>query len=186
MFDLVSELKNYKPYDAKEKQHYDKIVEFLTNGDNCFDRSNTKGHITAGALVVDRKGNILLNHHKASGMWFQFGGHSDGEKDSLSVAKREVMEEANITKFVVIPNTILDVAVQKIPYSKKKNEPEHYHYDVNFMFVVDDHNFKLSSESVEIKWVSIAEAKKLIADFDDGMQRMISKYEDCLNLKILD
>ena len=30
-------------------------------------------------------------------MWFQFGGHSDGEENSLNVAKREVMEEGEKT-----------------------------------------------------------------------------------------
>jgi len=182
MFDLRNELDNYNPYDAKEAAHLSKIITFLDNNNNCFDRSNKDGHITAGALVVDRNGNILLNHHKASGMWFQFGGHSDGESDSLSVAKREVEEESGITKFEIFPS-ILDVAVQKIPKNLRKNEPEHYHYDVNFMFLVDNHNFELSDESMEIKWVTISEAKKLVSDFDDGMQRMIKKYEDFINLK---
>ena len=117
-------------------------------------------------------------------MWFQFGGHSDGESDSLSVAKREVMEEAGIIEFDIFPE-ILDVSVQEIPESIKKNEPVHLHYDINFMFIVDNYDFNISNESMEIKWVTISEAKGLIADFDDGMQRMIKKYENFLNLKTL-
>lgn len=99
MFKLLDELKKYKPYDNKEQEDLTKTILFLENSKNCYDRSNLEGHITAGAFVCDKQGNILLNHHKKSGMWFQFGGHSDGEEDSLNVAKREIMEEAGITNF---------------------------------------------------------------------------------------
>ena len=185
MFDLKNELKKYKPYDNQEKQHLERLINFLKTDKNCFDRSNKRGHITAGAFVADKKGNILLNHHKASGMWFQFGGHSDGEENSLNVAKREVMEEANVTNIEVASDGIFDVAVQKIPYSAKRNEPEHYHYDINFLFIVDNHKFEISNESMEIKWVTIDEAKNLVSDFDDGMLRMIKKYENFIKLKTL-
>lgn len=42
----------------------DKKLKFLENNLNCYDRSNLDGHITVGALVCDKHGNILLNHHK--------------------------------------------------------------------------------------------------------------------------
>ena len=74
-------------------------MHFLKTDNNCFSRTNLKGHITAGALVIDKKGNVLLNHHKILDMWLLFGGHSDGEANSLNVAKREVMEESGITEF---------------------------------------------------------------------------------------
>ncbi len=176
MFNLLNELENYKPYDNNEKECVESIINFLKHNSNCFDRTNLEGHITAGALVCDSNGNILLNHHKKSGMWFQFGGHSDGENDSLSVAKREIMEEAGIVDF----NTngrIFDVAVLDIAFSAKKNEPEHKHYDINFLFIVNDKKYEISNESMEIKWVAIDEAKKLIDPNDLGIKRMIEKYE---------
>lgn len=68
----------------------------------------------------------------------------------------------------------------EVPLNTKKNEPEHLHYDVNFMFIVDNHNFNISDESTEIKWVTIDEALKLVDKKDIGMIRMIKKYEDYL------
>ncbi|MEG1581865.1 MAG: NUDIX hydrolase [Clostridia bacterium] len=180
MFILLNELKNYTSYDNNEKSCVENAIKFLENNENCFDRSNLKGHITAGALVCDNDGNILLNHHKKSGMWFQFGGHSDGEDDSLNVAKREVMEESGITNFST-DGKIFDVAVMEIPFSAKKNEPEHKHYDINFLFIVKDKNYEVSNESMEIKWVTIDEAKRLVDPNDNGMQRMILKYKNFLN-----
>ena len=99
MFDLVKALNSYKPFDDLEKKSIREILNFLHENKNCFSRENLQGHITAGALVCDCAGNILLNHHKKSGKWFQFGGHSEGEEDCLNVASREIMEEAGITKF---------------------------------------------------------------------------------------
>lgn len=126
MFNLLNELKKYNSYDNNEKVCVKNTIKFLEDNENCFDRSNLAGHITAGALVCDDKGNILLNHHKKSGMWFQFGGHSDGESDSLNVAKREIMEEAGIKNFST-NGKVFDVAIMEIPFSAKKNEPAHKH-----------------------------------------------------------
>lgn len=182
MFKLLDELKKFKPYDNKEQEDLIKIISFLECNTNCYDRSNLKGHVTAGAFVCDKQGNILLNHHKKSGMWFQFGGHSDGEEDSLNVAKREIMEEAGITNFELGINSIYDVAVIRISYSAKKNEPEHWHYDVNFLFIVNNHDYEISNESMEIKWVTINEALDLVHKNDYGIIRMINKYKEFLKL----
>ena len=176
-FNLVRELEKYKPLDEQEKENVKKVLEFLANNTNCFDRSNLTGHITAGGLVVDGRGNVLLNHHKKTGMWFQFGGHSDGNDNSLEVAKREIMEEAGITDLKLMSNVIFDVNTVQIAFSQKKNEPEHIHYDINFLFFVNNHTFEISNESMEIKWITIQEAKQLINKEDKAMQRMLAKYE---------
>lgn len=176
-FNLFDELNNYKPFDEQEKENVKNVLKFLASNTNCYDRSNLKGHVTAGGLVVDGIGGVLLNHHKKTGMWFQFGGHSDGESNCINVAKREISEEAGITDCKLISNKILDVDVQRIAYSQKKNEPEHFHYDINFLFLAKDKNFEISNESTEIKWVSIDEAKNLINKDDKAMQRMLKKYE---------
>ena len=176
-FNIVCELEKYKPFDEKEKENVKKVLEFLANNTNCYDRSNLKGHITAGGLVVDGKGNVLLNHHKKTGMWFQFGGHCDGDSNCVNVARREISEEAGIFDCKLISKNIFDVDVQQIAYSAKKNEPEHFHYDINFLFLVKDKTFEISNESTEIKWVTTKEAKKLIDKDDKAMQRMLAKYE---------
>ena len=180
MFYLLNELKKYNPYDKREQEDVQKTISFLENSENCYDRSNLIGHVTAGAFVADNKGNILLNHHKESGWWFQFGGHSDKEENSLSVAEREVFEECGIKDYKLGVPSIFDVTINEIPYSKRKNEPEHLHYDINFLFIVDNYNYVTSNESIEIKWVTIDEALQLVDKEDVSMIRMIKKYKDFL------
>lgn len=70
---------------------------------------------------------------------------------------------------------------KKIDYSAKKNEPEHFHYDINFLFSTKNKEFSISNESTDIKWVTIGEARDLINTDDLAMQRMLKKYENLLN-----
>ncbi len=180
-YNLVKELENYSPSNEVEKENVKAVLKFLKNNNNCYDRSNLDGHITAGALVVSKSGKILLNHHKKSGMWFQFGGHCDNDTDTLNSARREVFEECGLKDLPLISGGIFDVDVQDIDENVKKNEPKHIHYDINFLLQTDVETFTLSNESTEIKWCTIAEAKEQISKDDIGTNRMISKYEKLKN-----
>ena len=186
MFDLIKELNCFVPFNKVEKKSVSEVLQFLKSDANAFGRDNASGHVTAGAFICDCNGNILLNHHKKSGKWFQFGGHCDGESDCLSVAKREVMEEAGIKDFEMGVPSIYDVSVIKIPKNEKKSEPEHKHFDINFMFIAGGKDFTKSNESIEIKWVNINEAKSLVSPGDISTHRMIQKYEIWLKNKKAD
>lgn len=181
-FILIDALKKYNPRDEIEKNNVNKTFEFLRTSNNCFSRNNQKGHITAGALIMDNKGNVLLNHHKILNKWLLFGGHSDGEENSLDVAKREVMEETGITEFDDLDGKIFDVDVHLIPNNPIKKEPAHYHYDIRFLFIVKNHFFTISNESKEAKWISIKQAKQLMSTLDK--ERVLDKaYEIYINMK---
>ena len=175
-FNLKEALKEYEPTDKKEQEDLSKIIEFLDNNSNCFERKNLEGHITAGALVIDNTGKVLLNHHKVLDIWVHFGGHSDGDKNSLNVAKREVMEESGISDFDDFDGKIFDIDVHMIPENKSKKEPAHYHYDIRFLFVAKKNEFKISDESSDIKWLTMEEARKLIRN--QAIIRMINKAEE--------
>ena len=180
MFNLLEKLENHKPFDNEEKTSLKKTIEFLKLNTNCYSRTNLKGHVTAGGFVCHTNGKILLNHHKVTDMWFQFGGHSDGNENSYEVALREVFEESGIDSFVDASETIFDVNHELVDSNPSKNEPEHYHYDINFFFVTNKTDCHISDESLNIKWVSLDEAKQLVSPHDYGMQRMLKKYEKYL------
>lgn len=181
-FDLNKALENYRPKDKKEKECVEKTKEFLRISDNCFNRTNLKGHITAGALVMDEDGNVLLNHHKILDKWLLFGGHSDGDSNSLNVAKREVMEECGIVEVDDLDGKILDVDAHMIPENISKKEPAHYHYDIRFLFIVKDKKFKISDESKEAQWMSMKQAKKLMKD-PDKIRVLDKAYEIYIDMQ---
>lgn len=172
-FNLYKSLNEYKTDDPDEQDALKKIIHFLNSDDNCFSRTNLKGHITAGALVIDNNCNILLNHHKKLNKWLHFGGHSDGDPNSLNVAKREVAEECGLTDFDDLQGKIFDVDVHLIPENISKNEPAHYHYDIRFLFITNNKEFHISNESINIKWADIEESQMLITN--PATLRMIKK-----------
>lgn len=172
-FDLYKALNEYKPEDNSEKESVQKTIEFISTSSNCFSRTNLKGHITGSALVIDGKGNVLLNYHKQLDKWLQFGGHSDDDPNTLNVAKREVFEESGINEIDDLDGKIFDVDVHIIPDCKSKCEPEHYHYDIRFLFIAKNKDFKISDESKKLKWFSYEEALKMV--HNQSTIRMINK-----------
>lgn len=180
--DVIKQVEEFVPYCEHEKICKEKTLEFL-KGNNCFVRDNFVGHVTSGALVVSEDNMVLLNHHKKSGMWFQFGGHCDGDTDTLGSARREVFEECGLKDLILLKDGIFNIDVQIIPNNETKGEPEHAHYDINYLLLTKTKDFIISNESFSIKWCTIDEAKKLIDRSDIGTQRMIEKFENMVKEK---
>ena len=53
----------------------------------------------------------------------------------------------------------MDINVHPIPASK---EPGHLHFDICFLIESSTEDYKISEESIDIKWFTLKEAKKII------------------------
>ena len=180
-FDLLTELKKYKPQDKKEMEYVKQTIDFLEHGENQFVRTNLKMHLVAGAYLLNEKmDKVLLTNHKALGIWLPFGGHSDGEKNSLNVALREVREESGIENIDIGNGEIIDVDIHTIPENLKKNEPEHKHIEIRFIFKTPQEQFVMSDESNAVAWMSIDEFKNLLinGNYYSGAERIVKKLDD--------
>ena len=92
---LINQIKEYKPYNEQEENDKILILDWIRNNENAFSRENTVAHMTASAWVVNReRTRVLMVYHNIYNSWSWLGGHADGETDLLSVAIREVKEEA--------------------------------------------------------------------------------------------
>ncbi len=180
--ELVSILQQYQPFDSDEADCVQQMMTFLQGNSEAYGRSSN-GHITAGGFVVDNCGQVLLNHHKKLNIWLQIGGHCDGDSCVASVAQREVLEETGLQFDSIEDIDIFNVAVFDVPANTKYNEPAHKHYDVNYLFVAHSKEFVLSSESIELQWVSIDRALQLIEPHDTAVRRMLTKYQLLLQNK---
>ncbi len=160
---------------AGERDATIRVIQFIERRPNCFERSCLEGHVTGSAWILDStRQKVLLTHHKKLNLWLQPGGHADGDSDILRVAWREAREESGIDGVAPINGEIFDVDVHLIP--ARKDEPQHYHYDVRFAFVAPEGaQFVVSEESHDLRWVSRQELSQL--KVDQSVERMAEKWQ---------
>jgi len=170
---LAQKLAQHPPFDDKEAQMLEQIVRFVDRYENCFERSLKIGHITGSAWIIDLgRSHALLTHHRKLDRWLQLGGHSDGDANTLNVALREGLEESGLQALRPVSETIFDVDVHLIP--ARKDEPDHYHYDVRFLLEADRNTpLIISEESKELAWVPLEEVLNL--NPDASIKRMVEK-----------
>ena len=133
------------------------------NGD-LFARGDSRAHVTASAWIINEDGThaLLIEHAK----YLKFcppGGHVDAGETALQACLREVGEEVGLFLMKLIFDGIFDIDIHRIPASKKKNEPEHWHIDVRYAFRANkDEGVKLNlDECLSYKWQPIVELAKL-------------------------
>lgn len=165
-----------------EEEVWQNFAKFVETQPKCFERELSIGHVTGSAVVLDEAHeHILLLHHKKLGKWLQLGGHSDSDPDPFRVALKEAYEESSLTSLESIDNWMptssvkipLDLDIHLIP--ARKQEAEHYHYDVRFVFQVADgnHEFKINHEANELRWVKLEELQELSQE--ESMLRQVDK-----------
>ncbi len=166
---------DYQGSDAGEEAHRQHMLDFLTSTPNAFLRSHLAGHMTASALVLDHEQQacLLLLHRKLE-RWLQPGGHADGDEDLEAVARREVAEETGLEQLELLERGIFDVDVHLIP--ARKEVPEHFHYDVRFLFrAVHPEAIVGNHESEAVAWVPLEEVPARAGE--ESILRMVRKVQ---------
>lgn len=149
-------LNQYYPTHEDEQTDKIKMLTFLEEHEDCFERSCIPGHFTASAWLVNTKNtHALLMHHRKLNSWFQPGGHCDGDPDLLNVAIKEAREETGIQQIIPLSRNIFDIDIHLIPAFG--GNPIHYHYDVRFLLQAQNDNFIKNEESNALQWFNILE-----------------------------
>ena len=158
------------------------LKEFVKSQENCFERTNLSGHITASCWLVSKDGQrVLLTHHKKLDKWLQPGGHCDGDHDVLRAALKEAREESGIYDWEIVSGEVFDIDIHLIP--ARKNEPEHFHYDVRFLLrAKEDEQYTVSDESHDLAWVDIEKLEEYTSE--ESMHRMNSKWRQLLTANL--
>lgn len=170
---LLGQLERYHPSDKEELAMRDRIMQFVRQHEDCFSRELAIGHITGSAFIVNHeRTHILLTHHKKLNRWLQLGGHADGESNILNVALREAEEESGLAEVRPVSQEIFDVDIHVIP--ARKNEAEHYHYDIRYLCEADSRiPLTVSDESHDLVWVPVTAVLNYTEE--RSMLRMVSK-----------
>lgn len=114
----------------------------MAAGDRLDDRRTFPGHLTTSAIVLDPPGrHVLLVLHKATGRWLQPGGHWEPAPGFAVSAQREAEEETGAAGLVLHPwhaahdGLPVDIDTHAIPARPAKGEPDHWHFDMRFVFL---------------------------------------------------
>lgn len=172
---LINALMRYTPHDETERGYIGPFLELLDQP-RCFYRDTFPAHITGSSLLINADGDrVLMNHHKSLKKWLNFGGHADGDEDSLAVAIRETMEESGITSFKPLTADFIGIDIHPIPENPHKGEPAHFHYDVRYvMQMTGEQHPVISDESTRLQWMTFDEALALVCD-NTPLTRYINK-----------
>ena len=145
---LIAQIEQYQPYNEQEERDKVLILEWIKNNDNAFLRENAVAHMTASAWVVNKdRSKVLMVYHNIYNSWSWLGGHADGETDLLSVAIREVKEEAGIAYVVPVTEDIFSLESLTVDGHVKNGKyvSSHLHFNVTYLLEADP------EESVSVK-----------------------------------
>lgn len=179
----IEEIGFFEPREDADHNRWFELSDFVTTGrvtgSDVFGRDPAVGHVTGSAFVVssDHR-SVLLTLHAKLDMWLQLGGHCDGIADVPFVALKEAYEESGLRRIQAFgdPRQVLDVDIQTIPANLK--DQEHLHYDVRYLFVASDLEFKISAESKSLRWVPLADLEDYNAS--DSLLRLRSRAQAVL------
>ena len=166
---LIKLLKEYSD-DVKTRTQ---ILDFVNAHPDCFERTNIYGHITSSSwLLSNDLSKVLLTHHRKLDKWLQPGGHCDGDSNVPASALREAVEESGIQKWEFLSQEIFDLDVHRIP--ARKQDPEHFHFDVRFVFkATDSEDYIVSEGSHDLAWVPLREIQQYTNEV--SIMRMVEK-----------
>ena len=161
--DSIRQIENYPPFNEQEEKDKALILGWIRNNENAFSRENTVAHITASAWVVNKdRSKVLMVYHNIYNSWSWMGGHADGETDLLSVAIREVKEEAGISNVRPVSEEIFSLESLTVDGHVKKGNyvSSHLHLNITYLLEAD------SEEQVSVKadensgvmWFSLEDA----------------------------
>ena len=153
----------YKPIDDRDRVNASRVSQLIQGHADAFCRNRLDGHVTASAFVVNPTySHVILTHHAKLNCWLQLGGHCDGERDPLAVAKREACEESGLIDIQVAQPEIFDIDIHEIP--KHRDTPAHLHYDIRYLLIAQmSDQLQPSAESNDLAWVPLAR----LGDYSD-------------------
>ncbi|MGE3770333.1 MAG: NUDIX hydrolase [Bdellovibrionales bacterium] len=151
----------HTPFDALEAASIERVLGWIDSSPTppITRKHFSPGHVTVAAWIVAQDtGRVLIVHHVKSGRWFQPGGHiEDTDMTLLDGALREVEEECGFLPEFAEPPRLYDVDVH--PIAAVKDEPDHLHCDVRFLFVIPREIEKLNGTSTA-QWLELEVAKE--------------------------
>jgi 8-oxo-dGTP pyrophosphatase MutT (NUDIX family) len=120
------------------------LLAALDGPEDATSRRTMPGHVTCGAVVVDRERRVLHVAHRATGRLRMPGGPVEfGDRTLLAAALREVSAETGIppAALCLSPQALgapVDIGVRDVPANPAEGEHAHRHYDFRYVFYLSE------------------------------------------------
>lgn len=186
---LQQQLEQYQPYNEQEERDKAVMLQMLSSQPDIFCRENLAAHMTASAWILNRTHDkVLMIYHNIYQSWAWTGGHADGEKDLLAVAKKEAMEETGVKDIKAVTEDIFSVEILTVDGHEKRGVyvPSHLHLNVTYLLEADEEEVLRvkPDENSGVKWFALEDA--LEAATEPWMVlRIYKKLNDKLEEKML-
>jgi 8-oxo-dGTP pyrophosphatase MutT (NUDIX family) len=154
----------------------DRYVAHLVAHRDGLERSCSRGHLTAGALVLSADLDaVLLNLHGRAGRWFHFGGHWEpGDESLLATATREASEESGVDGLVVHPDPV-HLDLHGVEFCRGHDRTDHL--DVRYAAQAPaGAESRASQESLDVRWWPLAG----LPDLEPEMHELIARSRERL------
>ena len=138
--DLMQQITAYLPVNEQEAADRALLLDWLESGVDIDKRSNKTAHLTASAWVVSPdRSQVLMAYHKLYNSWAWLGGHADGERDLMSVSRREALEESGLKTVTPLTETPISLEILTVDGHEKRGAyvPSHLHLNVTYLFEAD-------------------------------------------------
>lgn len=161
--DIQECIEAYQPYNEQEACDKAVILQLLATQPDLFTRENQVAHMTSSSWLLNRAHDkVLMIYHNIYHSWSWTGGHADGERDLLAVAKREAMEETGVTDIRAVCEDIFSLEILTVDGHEKRGVyvPSHLHLNVTYLLEADEAEVLRvkPDENSGVKWFSLEEA----------------------------
>ncbi|MCP9837440.1 NUDIX domain-containing protein [Cyanobium sp. N.Huapi 1H5] len=170
--EIQQTLEEYQRLFPSDTKNLHALTELVATGANLSSRSEFRGHVTCGAIVLNSERRLLMVHHRALDKWLFPGGHLEETDATLrQAALRELAEETGVLAETLSTSSswVDDIPVHidrhLIPQNAIKGEPSHFHYDFRYIFLRESDTFVIQdAEVADAAWVDPMFAPKVIRD----------------------
>lgn len=167
--ELAAQIAAYVPFNEQEAQDKALLLRWLDSGVDIYTRENAAAHLTASAWVVSpNRQQVLMVYHNIYHSWSWMGGHADGDRDLLAVARREVMEESGLKELKLLSPDIFSLEILTVDGHIKRGSyvSSHLHLNVTYLFEADP-SLPLAikpDENSGVGWFPVAELPSRVSE----------------------
>lgn len=163
-----------QPVDERERDSIARFTAEVARLERPFDEDADPVHITGSALVVGRRGILLLVHRRL-GIWLQPGGHVDPGETPWEAARRETVEETGIDVQFIDASPDRPPALAHVDVHAGGRG--HTHLDLRYLFDGGDADpSPPPDESQQVRWFAWDEALDVADAGLAGILAELAKY----------